>query len=198
MKMKTVLSNTHLTVGAVRLSFVNIFEPRGFEGADPKYSVTILIDKKEETSIAVLSDIKKAIENAKNTAIEKGKFSKGFPKNGRTPLKDGDAELNSDGAPKHPGYYYIVASSNVGNPPSVVSKDKMPITDKGEVYGGCYAVVSLNFYGYDTPANKGVSCGLNHLMKVAGGEAFGSRISVDEAFSGFDIDVDVDEENFNF
>lgn len=192
MKIKAIVNNSSVTVGPVRLAFVNVFEPRGFEGSDPKYSVTLLLDKNEPSTQEALVEIKKAIESAKQIASQKGKFTKGFPANGKLPLKDGDKECNADGDPKHAGYFYINANSNQNNKPEVVDKFKNRILDRSEIYGGCYAIVSLNFYGYDTPANKGISCGLNHVMKFADGEPFGGRVSVNGAFDGFDLDIDED------
>lgn len=54
---------TQITTGRVRFSYVNAFTPRAAqEGAQPKYSVTLLIPKTDKNTIA---KIKAAIEAAK-------------------------------------------------------------------------------------------------------------------------------------
>ena len=54
--------NTKVVTGKVRFSFCNLFEPKAFqEGADPKYSVMLLIPK---TDVATLNRIKAAIDAA--------------------------------------------------------------------------------------------------------------------------------------
>lgn len=51
---------TQITTGRVRFSYVNAFTPRAAqEGAQPKYSVTLLIPKTDKNTIA---KIKAAIE----------------------------------------------------------------------------------------------------------------------------------------
>ena len=46
--MSTTLNSRQVVTGEVRLSYVNLFEAKKFgdDAAEPKYSVTILINKK--------------------------------------------------------------------------------------------------------------------------------------------------------
>jgi hypothetical protein len=71
--------------------------------------------------------------------------------------------------------------------PGIVDRNRKPIIDQDEVYSGVYAMVSLNFYPFDKEGNKGVACGLNHIMKMKDGEPLAGRISVDDAFSGVEF-----------
>ena len=60
---------TQITTGRVRFSYVNAFTPRAAqEGAQPKYSVTLLIPKTDKNTIA---KIKAAIEAAKTAYLQR-------------------------------------------------------------------------------------------------------------------------------
>lgn len=55
-------TTTQITTGKVRFSYCNLFTPRAIqEGAQPKYSVTLLIPKSDK---ATVQKIKGAIEAA--------------------------------------------------------------------------------------------------------------------------------------
>lgn len=191
MKTAIKVDGARITLGPVKVCYVNVFEARSsFEGTDPKFSVRLLIDKTDPNIEDLLTGIHKATNNAINISKEKGKFSKGFPATGKIPLKDGDTTLNSEGTPNHPGCWYMDAKSQESDKPSVVDIHHNPIMDKSEVYSGCYAVVALTMYGYDALANKGISCGLSHFMKAADGEPMGGKIPLDKAFAGFELDTD--------
>lgn len=58
-----------------------------------------------------------------------------------------------------------------------------PILDRNEVYSGCYARVSLNFYAFNSNGNKGVACGLGNIQKIRDGESLGGRSSATDDFS---------------
>ena len=59
---------------------------------------------------------------------------------------------------------------NSNNKPVIVDATKAPITEPEEVYSGCYGRAIINFYIYDTAGNKGVTAGLNGIMKLGDGE----------------------------
>lgn len=60
---------------------------------------------------------------------------------------------------------------------------KKPILDRGEVYSGCYARVSLNFYAFNSNGNKGIACGLGNIQKIRDGEPLGGKTSATDDFS---------------
>ena len=60
---------------------------------------------------------------------------------------------------------------------------KKPILDRGEVYSGCYARVSLNFYAFNSTGNKGIACGLGNIQKIRDGEPLGGKTSAADDFS---------------
>lgn len=168
---------TQVTTGKVRFSYCNLFAPRAMaEGADEKYSVTLIIPKSDK---ATLQKIKAAIEAAKSAYTAKNP-GKALPKSLKTTLHDGDGERPNGGefGEECHGAYVMTVSSK--NKPVVVDADKLPITDPQELFSGCYGRAIINFYVYDTAGNKGVSAGLNGVMKLHDGEPLGGGVVTDE------------------
>lgn len=163
------MSNTRVVTGEVRLSYANIWEPRSINGSDPKFSCSILIPKSDTATIA-------AIEAAIKAALEDGlpKFGGKLPPKGalKLPLRDGDTEKDDE---VYAGHYFINANSKTQ--PQIVDEKVQPIIDQAEVYSGCYARVSVNFYAFNTNGNRGVACGLGNIQKLRDGEALGGGVS---------------------
>ncbi len=170
-----------VTTGKVRLSFCHLWEPYAQNPADePKYSVMILIPK---TDTATLNAILAEMAVAEQQGVV-SKWNGVKPPVVKSPLHDGDG-VRPSGEPFGPecnGCMVMVASSKTQ--PSIVDMQVQPILDRGEVYSGCYARVSLNFYPYANSGNKGIGCGLNAVQKLEDGEALAGRVSAQEAFGG--------------
>ena len=171
--------STAVTTNKVRFSYVHVFAPHAnAEGQEPKYSVSIIIDKRDT---ATLNRIRAAIEEAKMNGKEK--WGGKVPTNLKMPLHDGDLEREGD--PAYKNSYYCSCTSK--RKPGVVDKDLNPIIDPDEVYSGCYGRAALNLYPFNAAGTKGVAVGLNHIQKLEDGERLGgSGISVEAAFGGFD------------
>ena len=163
-----------VVTGEVRLSYVNLFEPKAIaEGQAPKYSTTLLISKADITTVKLIQNaIAEVIANSQD--ILKG--TKGL----KTPLRDGDQEKDSL---EYENHFFINASSKT--PPIVVDEDRQEVVNPREVYSGCYGRVSMNFFAYNQAGNKGVGVALNAVQKTKDGEALGggyTRASVEEDF----------------
>lgn len=170
------MSTTQLTTGKVRFSYCNLFEPRSVDdGSDPKYSVTLLIDKKDSFTI---NKIKTAIAAAKQNWIENNDGKK-LPADLKTTLHDGDGARPSgdEFGPECKGCYVITVSSK--NKPVIVDANKIPITDPAELYSGCYGRAIINFFVYNKAGNRGISAGLNGIMKLHDGEPLAGGIVTD-------------------
>ena len=59
-----------------------------------------------------------------------------------------------------------------------------PIINRADLYSGCYARVSINFFAYAQNGNKGIGCGLNCIQKIEDGEPLSGAVSAAEAFGG--------------
>lgn len=155
-----------------RLCYVHLWEAHAAPQTDNyKYSVAVLIPKTDTDTVKAVKD---AIEAAFAEGIKSKQGWKGLrPKKGTpNPLKDGDdPEMTED----YRGCWVFNASSKSRVP--VLGRDRMPITNQEEVYSGCWGLVSVNFFPYDTAGNKGVSCGLNAVLKTADDKPLAARDS---------------------
>lgn len=189
---------TKVVTGKVRLSYAHLFEPQQDDNGNDKYSTAILIPKTDKET---LRKIKAAVDAA--TELGKSKWGGKIPANLKKPLRDGDEERPDDEA--YAGHYFLNATSK--NKPGIakpIGKDAngktkfQEITDSTEVYSGCYAKVSLNFYPFDAKGNRGVAAGLNNVVKVQDGDFLGGRSSVNDDFANEDFDDFEDDENEDF
>lgn len=177
-------SKTKVVTGVVRLSYANVWEPKAInEGQQPKYSVSLIIPKSDTETIA-------KINAAVDAAIEEGigKFGGKKPNKAslKLPLRDGDTEREDDEA--YAGSYFINANSNTA--PQIVDMKVQPILERGEVYSGVYARVSVNFYAFNSSGNKGIACGLGNIQKVRDGEPLGGKSKAEDDFDEIPIDDD--------
>lgn len=156
---------TRVVTGEVRLSYAHLFESQSIQGSKPKYSVSLIIPKSDRETI---SKIERAIDAAIEAGI--GKFGGKRPNKAalKLPLRDGDTERDDEA---YAGCLFVNANSTL--PPEVVDQDLNPVLSPAEVYSGCYARVSLNFYAFNTNGNRGIACGLGNVQKLRDGEPLG-------------------------
>lgn len=170
--------NTNVTTGEVRLSYVNLFQPRANQqGQEPKYSVTVLLPKSDTATY-------QRIQAAIQAAYEKG--VQGAWNGARPPLKhvihDGDG-VRPSGEPFGPeckGHWVFTASSK--QKPELVDANLNPIIDQTKVYSGVYGRVNINFYPYNNSGNRGVAAGLGPVQILRDGEPLGGRVTAADAF----------------
>lgn len=179
--------STKVVTGKVRLSYVHLFEKfTNIEDAEPKYSVVLLVDKKDKSTIA-------AIRDAQKVALEAGKSSKfngSIPKAWKDTFRDGDEEGDLEKNPEYEGMMFMTVSSD--RQPGIVDKDVSPILDSTEVYSGCFARVSINAFPFNRAGNKGVSFGLQHVQKLADGDPLGNITRAEDDFESIE-DEDEDD-----
>ena len=171
-----------------RWSYCNVWEPKAINGGTPKFSVSLLIPKKDTVTV---NKIKAAIEAAYREGETKLKGNgKTVPPLTaiKTPLRDGDAERPDD--PAYAGHYFLNANSATA--PGIVDADCQPILTRSEVYSGVYGRASISFYAFNSSGNRGIACGLNNLQKIRDGEPLGGRASAESDFSDFDDEDDDD------
>ena len=95
-------------------------------------------------------------------------------------LSDTSQQLHSE--------LYTKPFPNSTTAPQIVDKAVKPILDRDEVYSGCYARVSLNFYAFNSNGNRGVACGLGNIQKIRDGEYLGGRTSATDDFTTVEDD----------
>lgn len=177
------LSNTQMTTGEVRLSYVHLDAPYANPNtnADPKYQVTVLMPKSDVQA-------KARLDAAYQAAVQKGvaeKWNGTMPPIVACSIHDGDGVRPSTGEPFGPeckGHWVFTASSK--NPVSLVDAGMNPIVQKGELYSGCYARVCVSLFPYNTAGKRGIGIGLEAVQKLRDGDPLGGGVSVADAFGG--------------
>lgn len=173
--MANVNKTKVITGKNTRLSYFHGWEPTSINGGPERYSVSVLIPKDDTETV-------EAINKAIDAAIEEGiaKFGGKKPNKAaiKLPLRDGDTEREDEA---YAGHWFVNANSKTA--PQIVDRAVKPILDRDEVYSGCYARVSLNFYAFNSNGNKGIACGLGNIQKIRDGEPLGGRSSADDDFS---------------
>ena len=182
-------SATQITTGKVRFSYCTLFTPReALDGGPAKYSVTLLIRKDDKMTV---QKIQAAIEAARTAFLQRNPGKK-LPAQLKSTMHDGDGQRESgdDFGPECKGCWVMTVSSQ--QQPVIVDADKVPITDPKELYSGCYGRAILNFYVYDYMGKKGVSAGLNGIMKLHDGEPLGGNVVTDSDWDDDWEDTDDD------
>lgn len=187
MSTKSVLTDTQVVTGEVRLSYVNLFEPKKFkeedEDKDARYSCTILIPKNTPEGQRTIDLIKKAIQKAAEKGAQKH-FGGRVPTNVTNTLHDGDVEVDDLGelknikSPELKGHMFMALSTK--NAPKVLNVQRQEILNPLEVYSGMYGKVSLTTYAYSGNGRRGVSAVLNNVMITRDGDPLVSRLLGDE------------------
>ena len=172
-----------------RLSYVRVFEAAQVNGVgEANYSVCLLIPKDSPEAAKLKQEIQAVAEEMK------AKFPKlkgQMPKMWSNPLRDGDEE--KDGA-EYQGMYFINAKrKEKQGAPLVINGAKQYITEKEELYSGCYGNVAISLFSYEFTGKYGVGVGLNAIQKTKEGERLDGGASIDD----FDFEEDSDMSIFN-
>ena len=170
----------------VRISYANLIKPKAFGDQQPKYSASLILDKKNTLAVSRVEEAMRAAYD-EGLSVLKGK-SKVAPTFEEVtedgPLHDGDKKKDHD--PAYKGAFYLNAKNS--RKPLIINSDKEEILDPGEIYSGMYAKAAIGFFAYNHTGNVGLGCSLEIVMKTADGEPLGSSISIEDAFSDDDDD----------
>ena len=161
------MSNKRVVTGECRFSYAHVWEPwAGEDGGEPKYSVSILISKKDKKTV---EKIEAAIAEATKEGIA-GKWGGKKPSKFWNPLRDGDEEVDDKGE-EYAKHFFVSAKSK--KQPGILDENKEEIIDKKEFYSGCYGKAIIEFFPFDAAGSKGVGVGLVALQKTRDGENLG-------------------------
>lgn len=137
-----------------RTMFPALFEPRGFEGQTPKYSVEALFENPD--------DLEAMKQLAKKVVAEK--WPKQRPAKLHNPFRDGSEREYED----YQGGMFVRFSSTYEV--RVVDQAKRPVVDPNRVYAGQYGRAVVTCRAFDTAGNRGVSFYLNVYQIVRDGD----------------------------
>ncbi len=162
-----------------RASFVHLITPRKNEqsGKD-EYSVKMIFDKNAD-----LSEMKAIIKEAITE-----KWGTNIPQGLKLPLKDGNLG-NLEKYPEDKDMIIANAKTTLTQP-GIVNRQVQPIVDPKEIYSGCYMVATITAYAYDKNGGRGVSFGLQNVMKWADGEPLTNRATAESDFAAFKSETD--------
>lgn len=175
---------TKVLTGEVRLSYAHLSEPYANPnqvGAEPKYSVTLLIPK---TDAATKADIDASMKVAYEAAVVND-WKGARPQLRNALIYDGDG-LRNDGSkfgPECAGHWVITASSKMKPQVVDISNINCELAPQ-DIYSGMYARVTINFFAFNRNGNKGVGCGLGNVLKMRDGEPLSGGASAASDFEG--------------
>ena len=171
-------STTIITGRRTRLSYAQLFEPKGFDGSKPVYSASLIIPKDDKRTIDL-------IRAAIRAAYEAGAYKlRGTGKNVpalediNLPLNDGDKKRPND--PAYANSFYINAKNQ--DQPKLFGLDGEEVLSRQDLYSGCYARCKIQLYVYNKGVNKGIACSLQGVHKVADGEPLGGSVTTADDF----------------
>lgn len=172
-----------------RLQYAQLFEPRSMyddeNASDKKYSLTLLIDKKDTKTV---DQVKQMIQAAIERAIDNGITTQDKIASSRNPLRDGDVEKPD--RTEFKGAYFINIKSSEQQPPKVYKIEEInnsKVIEKAEpkdVYNGCYVAVETSLFYYKKMGH-GVSAFLLKVLKTKDGEMLTTETSAQDAFQEF-------------
>jgi hypothetical protein len=185
------LSKDTIIVGPVRFSYMNVFKPKANDLKEGKLelSVRLLLPKDAHKFQPEPKKEGKGISDTVKTVLAE-KFPT-VPAVWRNPLRDGDTELNDQtGESKHPGYWFLQATTTPEYPPVLIDSNRLPVEDGWQ--SGDWGYVKLRFYAYDTKGNKGVSAALQAIQFAYHDEPFGTVTDPVSVAKEFDVIPDGD------
>ena len=192
---------TKIRIGKVRASYVHVFHPYSMnhDEKDARYSMVLIIPKKDKESI---EKVQNAIKAAYSIGLSE-KWGGKKPSDDWSPLHDGDVKQSDK--PEYVDSYYLNAKNStkpgIAKPHptnryiTIDGKKKLntlEITDEKELYSGCYVYATLGFFAYSYGGKRGISCGLDNVLKVEDGEMLGGRASAESDFGDLDLPEDDD------
>ncbi|HDZ73518.1 MAG TPA: DUF2815 family protein [Aurantimonas coralicida] len=188
---------TKVKLNDVRLSFPNLFAPRGFGKSNrgkPAYSASFFVPKDGKRGEMMYDDILDAIDAAKEK--EWGSDSKKWPKVKKVNIavKDGDkpADEDDDPKPEEEGMY-VVAARNYKQP-RVLDRDKTELHESdGLPYGGCYVDGIVRFWAQTYEGIPRINCSLEGVRYRRKGEPFGAAPLDPDEFDNLPEEEEEDE-----
>lgn len=155
-----------------RIAFPNLFQAKGFNGSEPKFGCTLLIDKNDPQ----IAKIKEAMVTvAKDKWAAKGEAQlKNLVAGQKVFLNDGDLkEVNG-----FAGNWALNTSNK--NRPTVINKDKSQLdASDGLPYAGSYVDAQIDIWAMDNQYGKRICATVLAVQFKRDGEAFGGGAPAD-------------------
>jgi len=170
-----VARSTDAKTPLARLAFANgLFEMQTSDSGRKSWTCSLLFPK--TVDLSALHNL--ALEAAKE---EWGDKAVGMIKDGiiKSPFLDGDGKQGKSkktGEPHagFPGHIFIRCTSGEDYRPKLVNQKVLPITDKADLYSGCFGYAVVNAFTWENKENgKGITFGISMFQKAKDGESLG-------------------------
>lgn len=167
--LRTFLNPDGTVKYGVRLAFANLFTAEQVQGqGDPKFGAMLIIPP-DHPQFKEIEAAQVTVANAKWGAKAAG-IVKGLEKQDRLALHDGDTKSKYDGVP---GNFFISAGAQESAPPTVIDRDRSPLTKtSGRPYSGCYVNASIELWAQDNKFGQRVNAQLRGIQFVVDGDSF--------------------------
>lgn len=169
------------TPSLVRLSFTDgLFEVKTDDWGKKYWGCTLLIPKSDPLAVYEKAALEAAVAEWGDKA--KQMFKDGLIHN---PFLDGDGpqgKSKTTGEPHagYPGNRFLRVKSGEEYRPTLIDRQKLPITEKAKLYSGCYAYAVLHCFTWENDKKgKGLTFGINMLQFVRDGDRLGGGGGVD-------------------
>ena len=128
-----------MIVKNVRVDWLFIWEP----SKKGKYGCSIMLHKMDPQ----VEEVEVAINRAIQAGIAGGKFTDAQVKSAQFKkcLRDGDAEIETEGRPKHYAGHVFFNVTNKQQP-GIVGPDTKPLMDRDKLYSGCYCHLDVTLH----------------------------------------------------
>jgi hypothetical protein len=173
--MKLMLTN-------VRLSFPELWTPKSFDGGEPRFKASFLIDPDTAAGKKLVRTVEQAIESVASEKWQR------IPKGTPLCLLDGN-QKEWDG---YADMMYV--NSSTAKRPLVIDRDRAPLVEAdGKPYAGCYVNAQIDIWAQDNQYGKRVNATLLAIQFVSDGEAFSGGAAADvDAFEVLEDEIDDD------
>lgn len=183
-----------------RAAFLNVFEPKGYEGGPPTFNGKFIVDPSDKATVKKLDDamlqVAKEKWGDKAQKIFDNMVKTGKPKGIEVAFVH-QSYNDTDGDPYDgfDGMFYVSASSKQDRRPLLIDRDKTPlVAQDGRPYSGCHVNVQVEIWAQDNNFGKAIRAELKALQFVKDGDAFAgsSPASADD----FDVVDGSDADDF--
>jgi len=174
---KTDRDEFKITTPEFRGSFVHLVKPRSYGDGEPKFSITLVLERDNP----FWAKLEKRIED-----VARKKFGS-IPDRFESPIKSGkDMKL-----PEFKGMDFCRAQST--EKPGVVGMSGETLIDRNDLYSGAWYRAVIKPYAWEFGKKRGVSIQLDNVLKVRDDDPLSGKASAADDFADY-VDGDGGED----
>ena len=175
-----------IVIGPVVWDFIHVFEPYTYSNGDKKYTITLIVDRKD---VRNKDEILIAIKNVYFAGcLQLWKCAPSLDELGELALnlfRDGDEDYADN--PLYQYSFFLRAKSF--RAPAVCDINRNPINKTTQIYSGAEGNAIITFRPYNINGAKYIACYLEGLQLIKNGLCPSSNINVINAFKNFNQEI---------